>query len=242
MYELLTGVMPFEGEGVGETLAAILDATPAPPRTHTPALPRALEKVVLRCLKKAREDRYASVAELAKALAPFGSGRWAELPAKIQATLASGAYVAGPDSLEGLSTGADPQVHVDPLAETIPPPSLVPSGSLALVRTNVSLPRPSASPRRAARSFVGGALAGAAIGVLTGIAGWYGSTPYRAPRVAAVAIAPQAAVAVEAEPTPPAATATPTPTSSTTPPPPPRSHSAPPKRAVPVKSAHGRPH
>jgi eukaryotic-like serine/threonine-protein kinase len=48
MYELLTGVMPFEGDGVGETLAAILDASPAPLRAHKPDLPRGLEKVVLR--------------------------------------------------------------------------------------------------------------------------------------------------------------------------------------------------
>ncbi len=178
MYELLTGVMPFEGEGVGETLAAILDAAPMPPRTHVPTLPKGLEKVVLRCLKKARDDRYSNVAEFARAVAPFGTGRWSELPAKIQATLTHAPMASSPDSLGGMSAELQEQLHVDPLAATVPPPALAPSGSLALVRTNVNLAQPSVTPRRAARSFVGGALAGAAIGIFTGLLGWYASTAH----------------------------------------------------------------
>jgi serine/threonine-protein kinase len=210
MYELLTGVMPFDGEGVGETLAAILDATPAAPRTHAPGLPRALEKVVLRCLKKGREDRYANVADLARAIAPFGSGRWSHLPSKIQATLAAATHVAGPDSLDGLST--EPCAHVDPLAATIPPPSLVPSGSLALVRTNVNLQRPSVAPRRAARSFAGGALAGAALGVMVGLIGWYG-TGHRAGAATRPVAAGPAGVGVPA----PAPASVPAPASASVP-------------------------
>jgi serine/threonine protein kinase len=203
MYELLTGVMPFEGEGVGETLAAILDASPTPLRTHRPDLPRGLEKVVLRCLKKAREDRYASVTELARALAQFGSGRWAELPGRIQATLANAARTSTPDSLGGMAAESLPDPHVDPLAPTIPPPGLAPSGSLALVRTNVNLPRPSVTPRRAARSFAGGALAGAAIGVLTGLLGWYGTTARASVPSAAARAGAELSVSIALPPLPP---------------------------------------
>jgi serine/threonine protein kinase len=211
MYELLTGVMPFEGDGVGETLAAILDAAPVAPRTHAPSLPKSLEKVVLRCLKKAREDRYSTVAELARALAPFGSGRWSELPARIQATLNNAHRASSPDSLAGVSTESEPHIQVDPLAPTIPPPSLAPSGSLALVRTNVNLSRPSVTPRRAARSFVGGALAGAAIGILTGLVGWYG-TALRAPGGVASAAARAGAELAAPAPVPaPAAAPAPAP-------------------------------
>jgi eukaryotic-like serine/threonine-protein kinase len=44
-------------------------------RTHRPDIPAALEMVVLSCLRRDPSQRYADVAELARALAPFGPPR-----------------------------------------------------------------------------------------------------------------------------------------------------------------------
>src|SRR6185369_813307 len=77
LYELLTGGTPFQGETVGEIFAEVLGTTPRPLRLRRPDAPRALELIVERCLQKDRSDRYWSVAEVAQALAPFGSGRFA---------------------------------------------------------------------------------------------------------------------------------------------------------------------
>jgi len=73
LHELITGVAPFDGEAMPDLLAAILQ-DPAPPlRRHLPEAPHGLEAIVLKCLEKEPAARYADVAELTEALAPFGS-------------------------------------------------------------------------------------------------------------------------------------------------------------------------
>ena len=88
MYELLTNSMPFGG-ATQETFAQILEKEPAPIRTVVNGVPEGLEVVVRRCLSKKREERYDNVAELARALSPFGSGRCAKIPDRVAATLAN---------------------------------------------------------------------------------------------------------------------------------------------------------
>ena len=86
-YELLTGAPPFPGELVEDVLIAQLDKQPTPP-TQTPrggATPPALEAVVLRCLAKRREDRYADMNDLEAAVceAQIAAGlrtAWDDLP------------------------------------------------------------------------------------------------------------------------------------------------------------------
>jgi serine/threonine protein kinase len=72
LYELLTGAVPYAGEAIGELFAAILEEEPAPLRHHNPELSVELEAVVMGCLRKKRDERYQSVADLAVALVPFG--------------------------------------------------------------------------------------------------------------------------------------------------------------------------
>ena len=58
-YELLTYQKPFPGDSPGEILAAQLrPAGPILPREHNPALPPALEKVIMRCLEIDPDRRY----------------------------------------------------------------------------------------------------------------------------------------------------------------------------------------
>ncbi len=71
LYELVSGQAPFIAGAVALVYAKIL-ATEAPPlREFLPDAPPELEAVLARCLQKRPEDRYATVADLAVALAPF---------------------------------------------------------------------------------------------------------------------------------------------------------------------------
>lgn len=62
-YELLTGRLPFDGEGVGEVSVAILTAGPVPPSGIIDTL-GAFDAIVLRCLEKNPDRRYQSIEEL----------------------------------------------------------------------------------------------------------------------------------------------------------------------------------
>jgi eukaryotic-like serine/threonine-protein kinase len=67
-YEMLTGRRAFAGDSNVSTRMAILGQKPAAPRSLRPDLPEALQRLVLRCLEKQREARYASGTELLHAL------------------------------------------------------------------------------------------------------------------------------------------------------------------------------
>jgi hypothetical protein len=51
-------------------------------------VPEGLEMVVMRCLAKKRDERWGDVGELARALAPYGSGTWIQSADRVNATLA----------------------------------------------------------------------------------------------------------------------------------------------------------
>jgi serine/threonine-protein kinase len=99
LYEVLTGRVPFEAETMPQLCGMILQDAPRPLRELRPDVPDGLQWVVLRCLEKNRDARFANVAELAAALVPFGpvgSQRSAERIARVLGAsgVASGAYSA----------------------------------------------------------------------------------------------------------------------------------------------------
>jgi eukaryotic-like serine/threonine-protein kinase len=75
LFELLTGRLPFEGRSLLQVYSRIAADTPLHLRDSSPHIPPDLEAVILRCLERERERRCRSVAELATALARFGSNR-----------------------------------------------------------------------------------------------------------------------------------------------------------------------
>lgn len=75
LFELLTGVTPFDAPSIMQLGAAILEAEPAPLRAFLPDAPAELEQVLMTCLQKDPADRYQSIAELAIALYPFAPKR-----------------------------------------------------------------------------------------------------------------------------------------------------------------------
>ncbi|HEY1555748.1 MAG TPA: serine/threonine-protein kinase [Kofleriaceae bacterium] len=67
LYEVLEGRRPFEAESFSEMCVKVAVDPPAPMINTPPGL----QPVILRCLSKAPEQRYATVGELAHDLAPF---------------------------------------------------------------------------------------------------------------------------------------------------------------------------
>ncbi len=63
LYEMATGARAFDGRTSAETLAAVLAGQPKPP-TQIAAVPRELERVILRCLRKDPERRYQAMLDV----------------------------------------------------------------------------------------------------------------------------------------------------------------------------------
>ncbi len=61
LFHLATGRLPFMADSLGEVLVAHLHAPPPRPLALNPALPSRLGEIILRCLEKDRERRYASM-------------------------------------------------------------------------------------------------------------------------------------------------------------------------------------
>ena len=71
LYELLTLRPPFEGRDRSELLRQIADHAPPAPRSISPAIPVALETIVLKALRKDPADRYPTAQEFADDLQRF---------------------------------------------------------------------------------------------------------------------------------------------------------------------------
>ncbi len=71
LYELLTAESPFFAENLPELVMKVLSEAPPPLRGKRPDVSVGIERVVLRCLNKERDGRYATVGELAIALSDF---------------------------------------------------------------------------------------------------------------------------------------------------------------------------
>ncbi len=64
MYEMLTGMVPFEGESTVQVALMHIQSEMVPPRKYEPMIPVSLEKIILKCTQKKPEARYSSVAAL----------------------------------------------------------------------------------------------------------------------------------------------------------------------------------
>src|SRR5882724_9002270 len=68
MYELLTGRVPFPGEGFGEILVAHLTKQPEPPSTINPDVTPQLEAIVMHSIEKDRNLRFQNMNEFLQAV------------------------------------------------------------------------------------------------------------------------------------------------------------------------------
>jgi eukaryotic-like serine/threonine-protein kinase len=68
LYEMITGVRPFEGSSLGDVCAQILTSNPVAPTKLNPKLSSAFDRILARCLAKDPDQRYQSGNDLARAL------------------------------------------------------------------------------------------------------------------------------------------------------------------------------
>ncbi len=64
LYEMVTGRRAFAGDSAAATLAAVMREQPKAPSEVAPDVPRDLERVILRCLRKEADRRYQSMADV----------------------------------------------------------------------------------------------------------------------------------------------------------------------------------
>jgi serine/threonine protein kinase len=221
LYELLTRKMPFDGEEVGELFAAILEQQPNPVREKRPDVPEGLEQIIFRCLAKNRDDRFSDVADLAHALAPFGSGAQNKSAEKIASTLLRAEELSSPNRrvVSGVSpigslgnTTVPDDLGTADTEGIAPAPELSPTASTVGRRRTILTFMPGTTKARIA-AFVGGSLAALAALIVFLLMG------RSAPRPAAIVAAPLEAmplaplvatpIATIATPLPPVATTDP---------------------------------
>jgi serine/threonine-protein kinase len=143
-YELLTGKMPFDGDQVGELFAAILEQEPRGIRTQRSDVPEGLERAIFRALAKKREQRYPDVSKLAKAIAPYGTGRQNKSLEKISQTLLRGEELSSPRRRAVAPSGVTP-VARDAMNANVFDNTTIPDPSRA-IRSDSTIPAPELSP------------------------------------------------------------------------------------------------
>jgi eukaryotic-like serine/threonine-protein kinase len=189
LHELITGSSPFDGATMPDLLAAILQDPPVRLRQARPEAPQGLEAIVARCLEKDPAARYADVAELTQALAPFGSAS-----SRVSAERVS--RVIRPRSLTDTSTSA-PIVRsaIPTISELQPGPVAI--GNVTVGATEDAWRAAGASARSKVRTAA--LAAGGLFFATTLLAAIFGAHPQPAaragalPETSAVVLAPLAA-------------------------------------------------
>ncbi|UCC89399.1 MAG: protein kinase [Anaerolineales bacterium] len=206
LYEMLTGRVPFEAE---TPMAVVVKQITSPltlPRVINPAIPKSVERVILKALAKDAGDRFARAGELAQALeATITRVGPAEAVATPTAPPVTGHVpqpppaVAYPPTVPPARVAPSPAYQVQPVAKKSSLPMLVVAGVAGLVVVGIVLVV--ALILLLGRDRPGPTVPSAAVEITATL------TPV-----------PEALAVVEtAEPTPPTATATPVPTESPSP-------------------------
>jgi serine/threonine protein kinase len=83
LYEMVTSRRAFTGNSATETLGAVIHLEPKPPRELAPGVPRDLERLILRCLRKDPSRRVQHIADVKVELLDLNEGSDAQTAATV---------------------------------------------------------------------------------------------------------------------------------------------------------------
>jgi serine/threonine-protein kinase len=148
---LLTGRPPFLSQGMGELIVAHLREPAPAPSSRVPGLPRELDALVARCLAKRPEDRFASMHDLAQAMAA--------IEAQLLGIPAFPAYVGSPT----------PPPSAAPIIARAPAATLGHAPTAVALASPAPVPRAPARPVRRRGLAIAGAIGAAVIGAIVAL-------------------------------------------------------------------------
>lgn len=159
LFHLVAGRTPFHEATMAQLCTRILTSPPTPLDEYRQDAPGGFEAVIHRCLQRNRDDRYANVAELAHALAPFAPVRARVYVERIARIMGVDLATLGQDPSEllatmPLSSKARPALPSLPVAGSTSQAGVVVPAASAVVEMD----RP-AKPKNNLLLIVGAALA-----------------------------------------------------------------------------------
>lgn len=127
LYRMLTGNLPFDGEGAFEIIRAHLNQKPEPPSRYA-FVPPSVEAVVLKCLEKNPEDRFQKGAEFVAALKDaIGDLAPADLSLLVSKVKAEVAEINAVNRITTLAPSSNslivPQMAIEPEEVAMPSPA-----------------------------------------------------------------------------------------------------------------------
>ncbi len=144
LYEMATGILPFQGESSGVVFKAILDSEPPTPLRFNRDIPSKLEDIIAKALEKDRNLRYQGAAEMRADLQ------------RLKRDTETGRVSASSSGTVPVAHESGPQSVVTPASTSTPPPTTTPiSGSSLAAPPSSSgsiVPQPASSAGSASGS------------------------------------------------------------------------------------------
>jgi serine/threonine protein kinase len=150
LYQMLTGMTPFQGETPMQIAARHLQSPPPSPRTYRPDLPASAEQVMLRVLAKSPANRYPYAQDFASAFRLALETSGVQLNNVSRSTVSLQIVHANTNTDTGASRSFRPRGLFDPSWQTAALPAMgavtteqaKPTGAVPVANMNPQSPRP----------------------------------------------------------------------------------------------------